>query len=308
MTFNKQKITPHLWFDREAVEAAEFYTSVFPDSQVTSKTTLHDTPSGSADVVSFELSKQAFMAISAGPIFKFNPSISFQVERNSMDEIDAMWGKLSMGGNVLMELGEYPFSEKFGWIEDRYGLSWQVMFVGEDEQEQSIKPMLLFVGDVCGKTEEAINFYTSIFAAMGEQGTSKIENVVRYGESEEPDQEGTIKYAAFKLLDQEFRAMDSAHNHNFGFNEAISLMVYCDSQEEIDYFWEKLSAVPEAEQCGWLKDKYGLSWQIVPVEMDEMMARGTKEQIERVTQKFLAMKKFDLEQLRNAYAGEIEKE
>lgn len=102
--------------------------------------------------------------------------------------------------------------------------------------------------------------------------------------------------------------MDSAHQHNFRFNEAISLMVYCDNQKEIDYFWEKLSAVPEAEQCGWLKDKYGLSWQIVPAEMDEMMARGTKDQIERVTQKFLTMKKFDLEQLRNAYAGEIEKE
>lgn len=101
--------------------------------------------------------------------------------------------------------------------------------------------------------------------------------------------------------------MDSAHQHNFRFNEAISLMVYCDNQEEIDYFWEKLSAVPEAEQCGWLKDKYGLSWQIVPTAMDEMMAMGSKEQIERVTQKFLTMKKFDIAQLRNAFEGEIEK-
>jgi predicted 3-demethylubiquinone-9 3-methyltransferase (glyoxalase superfamily) len=97
--------------------------------------------------------------------------------------------------------------------------------------------------------------------------------------------------------------MDSAHTHNFKFNEAISLMVNCDTQEEIDYYWEKLSAVPEAEQCGWLKDKFGLSWQIVPTEMDEMMRDGTPEQIGRVTQAFLKMKKFDLAELRKAYAG-----
>jgi predicted 3-demethylubiquinone-9 3-methyltransferase (glyoxalase superfamily) len=154
----KQKIVPHLWFDKEAKEAAEFYVSVFPDSRVTNITTLHDTPDGDADVVSFELSGQPFMAISAGPLFKFNESISF--------------------------------------------------------------------------------------------------------------------------------------------------MVYCETQDEIDYYWEKLSAVPESEQCGWLKDKYGLSWQIVSVRMDEMFANGTEEQIARVTQAFLPMKKLDIAALERAYAGE----
>lgn len=153
-----QKITPHLWFDKEAKEAAEFYTSVFPDSKIIGTMTLHDTPSGDSDVVSFELSGQSFMAISAGPFFKFN--------------------------------------------------------------------------------------------------------------------------------------------------EAISFMVHCDTQEEIDYYWEKLSAVPEAEQCGWLKDKYGLSWQIVPSGMDEMMSKGTPEQIERVTQAFLKMKKFNIDELKKAYEGQ----
>jgi len=154
-----KKITPHLWFNREAKEASEFYCSVFPNSKVTNVTTLHETPSGTVDIVAFELSGQPFMAISAGPLFKFS--------------------------------------------------------------------------------------------------------------------------------------------------EAISFMVHCDTQEEIDYYWERLSAGgnPEAQQCGWLKDKFGLSWQVVPTEMDEMMRDGTREQISRVTQAFLKMKKFNLAELRKAYEG-----
>jgi len=153
-----QKITPHLWFDKEAKEAAEFYTSIFPQSKIKDTTTLHNTPSGTVDIVTIELLGQEFMLISAGPLFKFN--------------------------------------------------------------------------------------------------------------------------------------------------EAISFMVSCDTQEEIDYYWERLSAVPEAEQCGWLKDKYGLSWQVSPTVLGEMMKNGTREQIDRVTQAFLPMKKFDIAALNRAYKGE----
>jgi predicted 3-demethylubiquinone-9 3-methyltransferase (glyoxalase superfamily) len=291
------KITPHLWFDKEAKEAADFYTSIFRDSKVTSTTTLHNTPSGSVDIVSFELLGQAFMAISAGPLFKFNPSVSFLVACNTKEEVDALWEKLSEGGMALMELGEYPFSERYGWVQDKYGLSWQVMFLGERPIKRRITPTLMFVGNVCGKAEEAINFYASVFH------NAKVGDILRYGKGEEPDKEGTIKHAAFTLEGQEFAAMDSARGHNFTFNEAISFMVYCDTQEEIDYYWEKLSAVPEAEQCGWLKDKFGLSWQVVPTGMDEMMRSGDKEKIARVTEAFLKMKKFDIAELKKAYEG-----
>jgi predicted 3-demethylubiquinone-9 3-methyltransferase (glyoxalase superfamily) len=106
------------------------------------------------------------------------------------------------------------------------------------------------------------------------------------------------------LENQWFAAMDSAHEHKFKFNEAISFMVYCDTQAEIDEYWEKLSAVPEAEQCGWLKDRYGVSWQIVPTAMDEMMSQGTSDQMGRVTEAFLKMKKFDIAELKRAYEGE----
>jgi predicted 3-demethylubiquinone-9 3-methyltransferase (glyoxalase superfamily) len=291
------KIAPHLWFDREAVEAAEFYSSTFPNSRVTNVSTLHDTPSGDCDVVSFELFGQPFMAISAGPLFKFTPAVSFLVRCRTKEEVDELWDRLFPGGTALMPLDSYPFSEHYGWTEDRYGLSWQVMQVGNEEIQQRITPTLLFLGEVAGRAEEAVHLYTSVFR------NSKIGHVERYGAGEEPDKEGTIKHAGFTLEGREFAAMDSAHDHDFGFNEAISFMVNCDTQDDIDYYWDSLSAVPEAEQCGWLKDNYGVSWQIVPSVLGELLGSGTKEQTARVTEAFLQMKKFDIAELRRAYEG-----
>jgi len=292
-----QKITTNLWYDKEAREAAEFYVSVFDDAVVKGTTTLHDTPSGDADLVTVELFGQEFSLISAGPLFKFNPSISFLLACRTKDEVDALWQKLAPGGEALMELGEYPFSERYGWTQDKYGLSWQVMFMGDINVEQRITPTLMFVGDVYGKSEAAVDFYASVFR------NAKVGDMMRYGPGEEPDREGTIKHADFTLEGQEFAAMDSAYEHNFTFNEAISFIVHCDTQEEIDYYWDKLSAVPEAEQCGWVKDKYGVSWQIVPNVMDEMLNDNDEEKIARVTEAFLQMKKLDITKLQAAYEG-----
>jgi predicted 3-demethylubiquinone-9 3-methyltransferase (glyoxalase superfamily) len=291
-----QKITTHLWFDKEAKEAAEFYVSVFPQSRIHNITTLHDTPSGSVDTVSFELLGREFLAISAGPMFKFNPSISLHVTCRTKDEVDALWARLAEGGTPLMELGAYPFSERYGWIQDRYGLSWQIHYRGADSTTK-IAPVLMFVGDVYGKAEEAIRFWTSVFP------DSTTDAIDRYGKGEEPNREGAIKYATFLLFGLEFGATESAYKHSFAFNEAISFMVNCDTQDEIDYYWQKLSAVPEAEQCGWLKDKYGVSWQIVPKGMEEMLAGDDRERIDRVTQAFLQMKKIDVAKLREVNAA-----
>jgi predicted 3-demethylubiquinone-9 3-methyltransferase (glyoxalase superfamily) len=294
----KQKITTHLWFDKEAKEAAEFYTSVFPDSTIKETSVIRNTPSGDTDVVTIELSGQEFTLISAGPLFKFNPSVSFLVSCKTKDEVDVLWKELSKGGMALMELGAYPFSERYGWIQDRYGVSWQVMFLGDRELKQKIVPTLMFVGKVVGKAEEAINFYVSVFH------NSKVGGIDRYGKGEEPDVEGTVKHASFTLEGQEFATMDSAFPHKFAFGEAISLIVHCETQEEIDYYWEKLSADPMAEQCGWLKDKYGLSWQVTPNVLDELMMRDKAENRKaRVTEAFLKMKKFDIAELMKAYEG-----
>ena len=165
----KEKIVPHLWYDKEAKEAAEFYASILPDSAVTNVTTLHDTPSGDCDVVSFELWGQKFMAISAGPLFKFNPSVSFMVnfdslffgpsssrEKDAREKLGEAWEKLSQDGTVLMSIGQYPFSEWYGWVQDKYGLSWQLILTNpEGDPRPPIVPFMMFVGENCGKAEEA---------------------------------------------------------------------------------------------------------------------------------------------------------
>ena len=213
-----QKVTPHLWFDKEAIEAAEFYSSFFPDSKINYITKIRNTPSGDCDVVSFQLASQRFMAISAGPLFRFNPSVSFIVSCTAKEGVDALWERLSDGGQALMPLDSYFFSERYGWIQDKFGVSWQLIFPGaEGDRRPALMPSLMFVGKNCGKAEEAINFYKSVF-----KGT-KVGRMVRYGANQEPDKEGAIMFADFMLENQWFAAMDSAHEHNFAFNEAVSV-------------------------------------------------------------------------------------
>jgi len=290
-----QTITPHLWFDKEAKQAAKLYTSIFKDSQIKNTSTLHNTPSGTVDLLSIELLGQEFKLINAGPLFKFTPAVLFLVACDTKDEVNALWSGLSKGGSVLMELGEDPFSERYGWTQDRYGLSWQVMFMGNRAMQQRIIPTLMFVGQQCGKAEDAINFYTSVFRH------AKIDHVLRYGKDEKPHKGRTIKHAGIVLADQSFAVMDSARAHGFTFNEAISFIVRCNTQGEIDYFWSKLSADPKAGQCGWLKDRFGVSWQIVPAVMDQMLQDKNEKKLAQVTQAFLKMKKFDIAKLQAAY-------
>lgn len=311
MAMTSQKIVPHLWYDREAREAAEFYASVFPESSVTSVTTIHDTPSGDCEVVAFELWGKRFNAISAGPVFEFNPSISFMVnfdplffgsspsaEQAARNKLDEAWEKLSEGGTVLMPIDEYPFSKRYGWIQDRYGLSWQLILTNPGgDPRPPVMPSMLFVGENCGRAEEAVNTYLSVFGDAGRG------NLVRYGPGQAPNAEESIMFSDFMLENDWFVAMDSALDHAFSFNEAVSFMVYCEDQAGIDHYWENLSAVPEAERCGWLKDRFGVSWQIVPAVLDEMMRNGTREQVDRVTRAFLDMKKFDIAALNRAYEG-----
>lgn len=297
-----QKISTHLWFDTQAKESAEFYVSVFPNSKINKHAIIKDTPSGDCDVMSFELNGQSFMSISAGPYFKINPSISFMVnfdpseDTNAEKNLNTLWKKLIEGGKALMPLQEYPFSKLYGWVEDKYGVSWQLILTDPNgEQRPVIIPSLLFVGDIYGKAEEAVDFYLSVFK------DSELGQRIKYPAGAEPNKEGTIMFSDFRLLDNWFVAMDGGTDHNFMFNEAISFIVNCENQEEIDYYWEKLSAVPESEQCGWLKDKFGVSWQIVPTIMDEMLNEGTPEQAQRVTTAFLSMKKFDIKALQEAF-------
>ncbi len=295
-----QKIVPHLWFNKEAKEAAAFYTSLFGgDSNILQSSVLTDTPSGSVDVVSFSIQGYQIDAISAGPLFSFTPAISLSYQCVSEEEIDRLAATLLEGGTALMPLQWYPWEAKYVWLNDRYGVSWQLNFFKDQSMvKDRVSPSFMFTGAVHGKAEEAMQKYTSLFP------DSAITFTARYEEGDsEKDPVGTIKHGEFTLFGHTFMALDSGLSHQFTFTEALSLIVRCDSQEEIDRYWTALSAVPEAEQCGWLKDEYGVSWQIVPKEMDEMMRTGSKEQVARVTKAFLQMKKFDVVALRAAYEG-----
>lgn len=291
------RIVPHLWYDKEAKEAALFYTGIFEGSQILEEAVIENTPSGDAGTVSFELAGQEFQAISAGPFFRLNPSISLMVDCHSVEEVNTKWKALAEEGTELMPLGEYPFSKWYGWIQDRYGLSWQLMYNDNGQAAQKLTPCLLFSNEVSGRAEEAIKYYTEVFE------NSETGIISRYKEGEAASSNAKINYGAFKLSGLDFVVMDNTFEAEFGFNEAFSFIVNCENQQEIDYFWEKLSAVPEAEQCGWAKDRFGVSWQIVPVIMEEMMKSEDREKVQRVTEAFLKMKKFDLEALKKAYDG-----
>jgi len=315
-----QKIIPFLWFNDNAEEAVKFYTSLFRNSKIGSMTRYDEAgaaasgrPKGSVMTASFNLNGQEFVVLNGGPIFKFNPSVSFILnfdpscltdvvgqakEKDARKYLDTVWEKLSQGGSALMPLDKYPFSERYGWIKDKYGLSWQLILSNpEGEEAPFITPSLLFAGAVCGKAEEASDFYLSVF------NSTKRGLIERYPAGMEPDKEGTIMFTGFMIEQQWFAAMDSARDHNFNFNEAISFVVNCEMQKEVDYYWEKLSADPKAEMCGWLKDKYGLSWQIVPTVLSKLLSDKDGKKSQRVMQAMLQMKKINIADLEKAYKG-----
>jgi predicted 3-demethylubiquinone-9 3-methyltransferase (glyoxalase superfamily) len=293
-----QKITPFLWFDSQAEEAMHFYTSIFKHSKIMNIARYGEAgaevsgkPKGTVMTVTFELEGQEFGALNGGPSFHFSPAVSFFVNCKTQEEVDTLWEKLSTGGTVLMKLDTYPFSEKFGWLEDRFGISWQLNLASHT---QKITPSFLFVGEQHGKAEEAIHFYVSLFE------NSSVIRIERYGAGEE-DPEGTVKYAIFSLNGQEFIAMESKREHPFTFTPAISFLVNCQTQEDVDELWEKLAEGGEEEACGWLKDKYGVSWQIVPTVLGEMLGDTDPERSQKVMRAMLQMKKIDIKTLQEAY-------
>ncbi len=274
-------IYPCLWFEGNARNAAEFYCSVFPNSKLTL-----DTPM----VVNFELAGKRFMGLNGGTQFKINPSISFFVNCISIEQTHEIWEKLILGGKALMPIGKYVWSECYGWVQDSFGLTWQVSYSPEVSQ-QNIIPSLLFTGQHFGQAEEAKHFYTSLF-------DNSSTDFLMYHPIESEHQ-GKLLFSKFNLNHFEMIAMDGPGVHDYTFNEAISFVVNCDTQDQIDDYWNYLTKDGGQEgRCGWLKDKFGVSWQIVPAMLGKLMQNPAKSQ--RVMESFLKMKKFDIDQLINA--------
>lgn len=278
----KGKIYPCLWFNGNAREVADLYCDVFNNSKITSENQM---------VVMLESSQFKLMLLNGGPEFELNPSVSFYTICETEEELNNAWKKLLAGGSVMMPLDKYPWSSYYGWVKDRFGVNWQLALGKISEFGQKFTPAMMFTGNQNGNAENAIKFYTSLFKNSG------IRLISRYGKNDN-DTEGNINHARFILNDQLFIAMDSSMSHKFSFNEAISFVVECEDQDEIDHFWYGLTDGGEESQCGWLKDRFGFSWQIIPDILNNLMSDPARS--ERVVSAFLKMKKFDIAKLLDA--------
>ncbi len=278
---NSNSIYPCIWCNNNAKEMADFYCDTFPDTKI-----LDENP----DVLMLEMSGQKLMLLNGGDIFKPNASISLMFLTMSENEVEAIWNKLIAEGEPMMPIDAYPFSPKYGWVQDKYGVSWQ-LYTARDESHilQKLVPTLMFTGTQNGRATEAAQFYTSLFP------NSTIRGIMHYSaESGEP--ETSVQHGEFLINDYLLMMMDSSIDHKFSFTEGVSLVVECDYQEEIDNYWNILTSNGgEESQCGWLKDKFGVSWQIVPSMLDELMDKSPK-----VMDEVLKMRKLDINKLKEA--------
>lgn len=298
-----QKIIPHIWYASEAEEAARLYAGLVPGSQLGRTTRYgkagfehHGQPEGAVMTVEFSLGGFEMVGLNAGPIFRPSPAVSYFVTLGTDAEVDRFWAAMSDGGETLMALDAYPWAAKYGWLNDRFGVSWQVAQGKRSDVGQTVAPALMFTGARAGQAEAAMEFYVSLFPG------SSIDGVLRHDGSGD-DPKGTVQHAQFRLGGETFMAMDSAGPHAFTFTEANSHLILCEDQAEIDHYWNAMSAEPQAEACGWLRDRFGVSWQVAPAKMMAMMTDPDPKRVARVTEAFMGMKKLDIAALEAARAA-----
>lgn len=298
----RQRIVPNLWFDGRVEEAISFYMSTFPGSTVLRTThfaeasqEMHDNTPGEIQSVEFQVEGLRFIILNGGSLYKMTPSVSFIVYRTDAGQVDALAAQLADGGTVLVPVGDRPEGERYAWVQDKFGVSWQIM-LADEPHDATIA--LLFSGEHTGRAEEALHYYNDTFPG------SKIKLLDHYPAGMEPEREGSLRLGQITIDEHRLSVMDSAQAHEFRPSLGISLVVECNDQLEIDHYWERLSAVPEVEQCGWCQDKFGVYWQVAPIELGDMLSVGSPEQVEAVTTAFMTMKKFNIAALRRAYAGE----
>lgn len=293
-----QKITPFLWFDTEAEEAIQLYSKLFNDVQVLHSQRYPESGlegpmqglEGKIQTAVFQIGGYSLIAMNGGPHHSFSPAISLFVNCQTEAELDKIWAGLAETGSVLMPLQAYPFSPKFGWLEDKFGVSWQLNL----SDKPQIAPFLLFSGSQYGKAKEAINLYTALF----EQAS--IEQV-----QIDPTNNQTITQALFTLEGQPFMAMDSAVAHEFTFTDAFSLQVICQTQAEVDLLWQGLAQGGQEKPCGWLTDRFGVAWQIVPALLPKLLSDPNPQKVQQVVAAMLQMTKIDTAVLQSAYDNEL---
>lgn len=295
-------IVPCAWLDGQAEPAAAFYVRTFPGSRVTATSRYPERsdnpggrPRGSVLTVELEIAGRRLTLLNGGPAFRPNPSVSFFAHVDSPAEADRLFGALADGGEALMPLDAYPWSERYGWVRDRFGLSWQVMAGRRPAGGAAVVPCLMFAGKQWRRAEEAMRAWAAVFPG------GRLAEVARYAAGEGP--EGTVKHGRFLLAGQELVAMDAHGDHGFGFDEGLSLQVMCRDQAEVDRYWAALAEGGRHGPCGWLTDRFGLSWQIVPAGIGEWLGAPDAAARDRAFAAMMTMTKPDVAGLRRAFEG-----
>ncbi len=297
------RIVPCIWLDDQAEAAASFYVSAFAEGRVDavaryprSGENPSNRPPGSVLTVDFTVAGQRFTLLNGGPSFKPNPSVSFHVHLPDAAAVDALHAGLGAGGMDLMPLDAYPWSPRFVWLQDRFGVSWQLM-ARTDAARPTVVPAVMFGGPQHGRARDAIAAYVAALPG------SRVVQVEDFGEGE-GGEVGTVKQAAVELLGQPFVAMDGGSGHAFGFDMGLSLQVMCADQAEVDAVAAALAADGGTEdQCGWVRDRFGLWWQVVPEQVGAWMASDDEAARDRVFKALLPMHRLDVTALERAYRG-----
>lgn len=272
------KLQTFVWYVDQAEDATKLYLSAFKDSKMLSTMPGPGKPMG----VTIDIAGTEIITFNGGQHQPLTPAISFFVTLGSEAEVDHAWKVLTDGGVALMPLDKYPFSEKFGWVQDKFGQTWQ-LFLSQGST-MSVSPFLLFVGPQHARAKEALEHYTSIFNG------STIDNITYFGTGE-MGQEGTVKHGACTIMGTKLMVMDSNAPHAFNFNEAQSLFVNCTTQDEVDYYWSKLGDGGTYSRCGWLADKFGVWWQIIPAALGKALSNPDPAKAGRAMQAMMKMDK-----------------
>jgi len=291
-------IAPCLWFNGVAEDAVRAYADLFGDVEVHATSRYGEGmpfPAGTALVVEFSIAGRRMQALNGGPMFTLNPSVSFFVHAASADEAKRLFDGLAPGGQVLMALGSYPWSPSYAWVQDRFGVSWQIIAERPAFTGARIVPCLMFTGAQEGRAESAIAYFSQVFSK------AQTLSLERYGAGEGPVT--SVKHARFTLDGDEFVAMDAPGPQAFTFNEALSLSVRCEDQARVDELWGHLCDGGAPGRCGWLKDRFGLSWQIVPEALVRMQTQGDGAARGRMFASMLTMSKLDVAVLERAFVG-----
>lgn len=286
----ENKFAPCLWVDNQVEEMTELYTKVFENGKpLKTLYFLEDAHGKIGDILtqSVQLANQEFILLNGGPEFKATPSISYMVTCTSETQLQVLWQELSEGGKLLMNLVIYPGVGQFGWLEDRFGISWQFS-LDQSSSSQKITPCFMFSGEQYGNASRAVAEWIEVFQSG--------EILEHYS-----NEDSTTKLAKFTLHQQEFMAMDSAVDHNFTFSLANSFYVYCENQKEIDRLWTAITSKGTEMPCGWMGDRFGVAWQTVTRDMDTMLDRKNLTKALAVTQAVYGMMKIDSEELRRIY-------